>query len=1145
MLRVLLLGQPQLLFEGKALHVGGRPKAIPLLAYAVLHAREPVHRNAVASALWPDDPDSAARANLRRHLLFLRELLPPAGGAEWLATTASTLQWNGGNRAFVDVLEFERLAAAPDTAAAAVELYRGDLLAPYEEEWAAADRERLHATYVDLLASLARSARSRRAFAESLRYLERLQRCDPWREDAIRLLMLVHSERGDGAGAIAAYERFARDLEAELGVEPMPETHAVYDAIRRGVTPPGTLVEPADTAAGSSPAPDTLLPFAGRERELATLGRVWTDAITGRSRLVLLGGEAGVGKTRLMREFAARCESEGGRILSAAVSHPERTPYEPIAAILRGIEPLIVSGEAPAANDFERERIRFFERCAAAIRTVSDRAPTLLVLEDVHWAGAATLALVEYLARRLAGSRLLIVATYREDDVPSGHPLRELRRTCDQEQLGTTLPLSRLDRTAVTAIVERAAQGESLEVRMLAERLYERSEGNAFFLGQLVQDLVERDVLAAEGSGWLVRGTVEIALPTAVRETLDRRVTRLDDAARRLAETAAVAGRSFTVELMAAATGGSEAGVLDALDTLIDHRLVAESGANDFEFTHQLVQSAVYDAIPPDRRRRRHHRIARVLEELYSRDADRLAAEIGTHYERAGESALAAVRFLTAAQRAFASYAAVEAAEYAGRALTLAADDATRFDAVLVRNRIAALAGDRASQARDVAELESLASTLDFERELIALLRRADLANVTSDVEAERAAIAALRSRIGDADDPGWQAELLVADARLARKLGDFSAARTACDRSIELAERHGDRRGFLAAHLARADTYIFEGRLAEARGCLDEIRSIVDEDRDRLGYVRALMTFARAALAQQDYDAMTQFAREALTIARSIGDREGEALAMHTIANGGVYAFAVRETRESYEEAARAYREIGHRLGRAGILADYGLFNIEIGLLERGLELSGQAVELCEAIGYAWTACVAKINAGYAHRLCGEPRAAADSALQALELARSLRSQQLEAAALGTLGFAETELGDHSAAIEHLRAGIALRRPAGPTPRLGDNLCGLARAQLRSHDLAGAAEAAAELVSLYESNPALAPQPTEWLGTCAAVALACGDDMRADDLHARAVAVMEARAAAIDDAATRSAFLELPFNRDLLAVSGEPRRSG
>lgn len=1162
MLRVHLFGRPRLSLDGVPLSAGGRPKVVPLLAYLLLHRGAAAARRTIANALWPDEPEDEARANLRRHLNYVHALLPPAqDGKPWLLAAAGQVQWNPACDVALDVEEFERLAALPARLADAVSVYTGDLLADMDEEWLEPHRERLKALYREALGARVATLRAARDYAPAIAAAQRLLSDDPWREDVVRTLIALRHEAGDRAGALAEYERFAAALRADLDAEPMAETRAVYASIERDEPPAGAPAR-AESAAARTSGTGTLssLPFVGRAAEVDALRERWDAAVAGRGGLVLVGGEAGIGKTRLVREFAARCEAHGAQCYAAGTTSPETTPYQPFVTLLRGVAPLAATvavdplwlsalaalvpsiaehaRELPALPpvDPARERVRLFEACSSVWEAIATRRPVVLVVEDVHWAGAATLALLEHLARGSTRSRVLIVATYREDELALSHQLRALRRRLERDGAASHVALSRLRRDHVEELVR--ALGECADATSVARELHERSDGNPFFLEEIVRDLGETGRLRiADGHVALAEPPGD-AIPVAVRGVLAARLARLDERSKSLAEVAAVIGRAFDVELLRETTGWLEATVLDALGELTDRRIIGESGTRggfDYAFTHHLIQALVYDGVAPAARARRHRRVAHVMATLYDDRADDVAAELALHWDRGGEPELAAERYLAAARRALGVYGNEDAAHALTRALELSTSRRVRFDALLLREQIAAAAGDRALQAAIVGELTTAARAIDDEDAVCTVLeRRIALANVTGDRRRERVLLGLLGRRVRRSGDVRHRAAWLEAQARYRRAINDFAAARDACAELIELTAQTGDRGAHANARVALADTYIYEGRLDDAYRALDDLRAAVQADGDQGALVRTLIAFSRAALAQQDYAAMSRFAAEAHDVSRAIGDREGEALALHTMANGLVYTFRVADAESYYLRALDLYERIGHRVGLASIFVDLGLFHTELGLLDRAIDLYARAREIADEIGFRFVACVERIDTSYCRRLRGELDAAKDSAEAALALAREISSQHLESAALGALGAAECGLGAYADAIGHLVTAVELRRPAGATPRLGDNLCALALAYARAGDRAAAARAAEELLALYDSNPKLAPQPTEWLWTAAQVELARGRPSAARKLLRQAESVMRARATAIDDAATRAAYLALPFNREV-----------
>ncbi len=332
--RIHLFGRPHLSEDDVPLKFKAPARALSLLTYLFVHGSAPLSRDAVAFALWPDDMESDARANLRRHLFYLTNdvLPPPAPHTPWIVADKRTIGWNAEAAAWCDLREFERLSAAGD-ASEAVALYRGDLLEGFEDEWLEAPRERFRELQVRLLLDLIAGSRAAKAHAAGIGYARQLLAIDPWREDGIRALIELRNANGDRAGALATYRDFVKRLEAEMGVAPMPETTRVYERVATITAPsaplesgdaggdagagdgqPPSEAESADGAFVPSPfwrAPQSISnaeavrpcpSFTGREAELALL----EAALWERTGHAAIHGLGGVGKSALAREYARR-----------------------------------------------------------------------------------------------------------------------------------------------------------------------------------------------------------------------------------------------------------------------------------------------------------------------------------------------------------------------------------------------------------------------------------------------------------------------------------------------------------------------------------------------------------------------------------------------------------------------------------------------------------------------------------------------------------------------------------------------------------------------------------------------------------------------------------------------------------------------
>ncbi len=440
MLRLHLLGQFRFLNDAQPLKFGAPPKTLPLLAFLLFHSDQPIERETLAYTLWPDEAEANARANVRRHLHHLTRSLPPArDDAPWLILDAETAQWNPDSDYWFDVAEFKRLSTQADRLVDAVALYSGDLLENVYDDWLFNPREQLRTLFFSDLNQLILRCRAERDHARALEYAGRLLAHDPLREDTVRQRMALRYETGDRAGALREYEQFVRRLRQELAVEPMPETVALYDSIVRNARL-ATETPTVPVADAMSPTTRSALPFVGRDAEIEQLRTAWTRAGRGRGGMVLIGGESGIGKTRLASELALIVEAQAGRVLWGNAT-AEAAPYEAITEALRSALPLVAALEieplwlAAVASlvpelrtrvpnlptlvtlDPERERARLFESLARCLEGLAQPRPLLLLLDDLHWAGAATFAWLEFVASRLAQLPALMIGTYREEEV--------------------------------------------------------------------------------------------------------------------------------------------------------------------------------------------------------------------------------------------------------------------------------------------------------------------------------------------------------------------------------------------------------------------------------------------------------------------------------------------------------------------------------------------------------------------------------------------------------------------------------------------------------------------------------------------------------------------------------------------------------
>jgi DNA-binding SARP family transcriptional activator len=829
-----------------------------LLAYLALNAGGAIPRQQIAGRLWPDSADAQALTNLRREWHHLRENWPDVDAI--LDAGTRTLGWRREARPELDVVDFERAAArglqgdrrALDDAA---RLYRGDLLPECADEWIQADRERLRRQALRALTQLVELLEQEQAHGDAIERGQQLLRIDPLNEPAWCALMRCHARRGERATALHLYQRCASLLKQELDVQPSAATRRTYREILD--------VDEAAPATALVPPRTDVYPLAGRSAEWSVLRTAWQGASGGGQRLLLIRGEAGIGKTRLAEELVEWCRSRGVSVVATrCYAGDGRLAYAPIGAWLQSevLRPTLVSLDAVWVTDIARlrpelliarpdvpaptpqletwQRSRFFDALSHVFQAAT---PLLLVVDDLQWCDADTLDWLHYFLRSQAATRCLIVGTVRSEDEPDNPPLRALVDELRRLERLTVVPLGPLDEAASAKLADEVAE-HPLDPEALA-KTFRETEGHPLFI-------IERGRM--DSSGALAE---ETGLSPRVQSVVAARLGRLSDEARAVAEVAAAIGRDFTFDILAQVSDLEEDAVVRALDELWRRHVVRVQAGEHWDFSHDRIREVAYGSIGPARTRLIHRRIAQALERTFASDLDGVSAPIATHLDRGGQPARAIPFLERAAQVAI----RVSAIEEGIRCL--------RYALALL---------DRTAPGRDRDERE-----LSFRATLSSLLTYArGYASVESEQNLER--VVALARTLGRGEVPvRW----LWALWSVYFVLGDLERARQAADQAME--QSRSDPSCLCEAHHALAGTLVAQGDPDAARRHFDEALAAYDERAPRFSaFGSDLGVFSCAWSAHVlwllgDADAAVRRADEAVALARRLGHAYSEMLAL------------------------------------------------------------------------------------------------------------------------------------------------------------------------------------------------------------------------------------------------------------------------
>lgn len=820
--------------------------------------------------------------------------------------------------------------------------------------WVAVDplREEAHRQLMQLYAEADQRSAALHQYRECVRILEEELGVPPL-EETSQLYQSILENKHKRAG-----ERLAQGRQGDKRPESVtvfPPAPVPWERTPRHGSPP----------ASRQPLPNTL-PLVGRSQETVEMLRDYEKAASG-GYLVALEGEPGIGKTRLAEEFLAYARARGAVALSGRSYEGEADlVYGPFIEALRAalkipdvarrlhaipghwlvegarllpeLAALIPGLPAAPPLDGPGAQSRFLEGLAqlllgvcaggpglysssssTAERTEGEAPgimpsilPGILFLDDLHWADAATLHLLGYLARRLRGNPLFVLVTWRREGMPADHPLLALIADVQRAGMGHVLALSRLRPNHIADLVQAVG---SAGVRLppgLEERLYQEAEGLPFFVVEYLASLVEGT--NAEGNGnW--------AMPLSVRDLLHMRLAAVKDAGWQLLNTAAVIGRSFDYETLQLASGRSEAETVAGLESLIAQGLILEqehsgSASPIYDFSHEKLRELVYEETSQARRRLLHRRVAEVLlEEARSQpEVGSLAGQVAHQYQLAGQETLAAEYFIAAGEYARSLFANAEALAHFQAALACGTPKtAELYEAI----------GDLSTLLADYnAALKSYETAASLcEPECLARVEHklGDLCHRRGEWELAEIHYGAALEILEERNDPAERARLYADWARTAFQRDEPGRALELAQSALDLAQQAGEPRAQAQAHnmlgiLAR-NTLDLEG----ANRHLEQSLAIAERLGDISARIAALNNLALAYGDQGRTGQAISLAEAALKLCAQQGDRHREAALHNNLADLLYQAGNSAKAMEHLKIAVAIFAEIGEPGANAG----------------------------------------------------------------------------------------------------------------------------------------------------------------------------------------------------------------------------------
>jgi DNA-binding SARP family transcriptional activator len=876
-----LLGPLEVVDGGRSLALGGR-KQRSLLAMLLLHCNDVVSTELLVDEVWGGSPPATVAKSVQVYVSRLRKEL-----GDGRLVTRSPGYLLRVEPSELDLARFQVLVAHADSAdpAAAAALLREALALWRGPPLADLAYEPFARSHVARLEDLRFTALEQRidadlASGEHARLtgeLEGLVAQHPLRERLRGQLMLALYRSGRQAEALGAYQAARATLVDELGIEPGRELRDLHEAVLRQ-DERLDLAAPAQAQAREPPAQRGV--FVGRARELATLEESLGDALAGRGRVVLIAGEPGIGKSRLVDELAARARAHDAQVLVGRCWEAGGAPaYWPWVQALRGHLPEarrdavalgdLVPGHEEPALDTDGARFRLFAGVGALLRQAAEEQPLVVVLDDVHAADEPSLLLLRFVAREIADSRLVIVCAFRDVDPTLRDPLTSALAELVREPHTTQITLGGLSELDVGEYVELAAGTQP--TRELVAAIHAETEGNALFVAEVVRLLQAEDALGDPAAARRI--------PPGVRAVIGQRLARLEPACRELLASASVLGREFALDVLARLGGLDRDALLDALDEAVSERALVDvpRSPGRLRFAHALIRDTLYDDLAPMRRLRLHERAGAALEAAYAGDLAPHLSAVAQQYVAAAPAGSVdkAIDYARrAGDQAASQLAFEEAVRHYETALTLVDEGVVRCELLLALGEARARAGDQRAGKEAMAEAAQLAerhglrehlgrAALGYGGRIIWEVSRDDprlVPLLERAIEAQGDADGALRVRLlarlaggplRDASFPPQRKAALSEEAlAMARRLGDDATlayalhgyvlghhspdhTRTQLEVATELVEvarRAGDKERTFDGHEERFDALVELGDVAAARRELAAMQQVARE---------------------------------------------------------------------------------------------------------------------------------------------------------------------------------------------------------------------------------------------------------------------------------------------------------------------------
>ncbi|MCK4234244.1 tetratricopeptide repeat protein, partial [candidate division WOR-3 bacterium] len=800
----------------------------------------------------------------------------------------------------------------------------------------------------------------------------------------------------------------------------------------------------------------------GRDQEINKIEKFINPIFSGRGGAVCISGEAGVGKTRLVREIVKSTKFQDIQFLESNLSATTRSiPYYPFREIIRTIIN-INGGEksitkmsrayqielikiVPELSDkskktdehiFVLDKFRLFEGVRKFLELQVYKVPLFVSLDNIHWADEGSLELLHYLIRSLKKSPILFFLISRIEEVKESY-FQNLLRMMGRENLYEKADIEPLETADVARILSLILDGSpSLE---LTDYIFKETGGNPFFIEELMKSLETGYALSWDSEKWVFDRGKKVDIPYSVEGVVERKLGMIDDKAVNLLEYASVIGREFDFTFLRDVTRMNEGNLFDLMDEVLDVRLLKGTGRERYRFSKDIIREIIYRQINEIKLKRYHQAIGERLLSLYEGRTGEVVEELSHHFYLSGDREKSIEYSMIAAGRAKDMYANQDAIRFYTWAIeclkyeTVVSRELDEIECLRNRSNVLSLTGESEKAVLDLEEAIKKAKELGNKNEeadcLIAFckiyINRAQYNEALQKGEISLEICRKLNSKKGEVKSLNYIGNIYW-------HLGKYPRALEFHQQALKLASEIEDYKGEAKSLNNLGIIYDNLGEYSKSLGYYQRSLEVAEENGDRLGKASSLNNIGIVYGNLDKYVKALEFCQRSLRITKEVGDRKGEAASLMNIGvvhhNLGEYSKAL----EFFKGSLKIAEEIGDRNSEALCLSNIGIIHWYLGEYSKALEFYQSSLKMAEEIGNRMGKALCLSNIGIVHWHLGEYSKALEFYQDSLKIRKEIGDRKGEAASLNNIGVIYSGFGEYSKALEFYHNSLKICEKIG-----------------------------------------------------------------------------------------------------------------